>query len=67
MRGCTHEELKGGRNALIVTELPYQVKRDGDDGVIKKIAELVDDKVITEISDINDQSDRNGMRHLRSS
>ena len=33
MRARVHtEELKGGRNALIVTEVPYQVKRDGDDG-----------------------------------
>ena len=57
-----HEELKGGKNALIVTEVPYQVKRDGDDGVIKKIADLVNDKVISEISDINNHSDRTGTR-----
>src|SRR6476469_3332605 len=57
-----HEELKGGRNALIVTEVPYQVKRDGDDGLVKKIAELVTDKVIPEISDVNNHSDRSGTR-----
>ena len=38
------------------------VKKGGDDGVITKIAELVQDKVITEISDINDDSDRTGTR-----
>ena len=63
MRAKVHtEELKGGKNALIVTEVPYKVKRDGDDGVIKKIADLVNDKVISEISDINNQSDRTGTR-----
>jgi len=63
MRARIHnEELKGGRNALIVTEVPYQVKRDGDDGVVKKIADLVEDKVIPEISDVNNHSDRNGTR-----
>ena len=58
--------MAGGKSALIVTEMPYQVKRDGDDGVIKKIAELVNDKVIPEISDINNDSDRSGTR-IRSS
>ena len=63
MRARIHnEELKGGRNALIVTEVPYQVKRDGDDGVVKKIADLVEDKVIPEISDVNNHSDRTGTR-----
>ena len=38
------------------------VKKGGDNGVIKKIAELVHDKKITEISDLRDESDRNGMR-----
>jgi DNA gyrase subunit A len=63
MRARIHtEQMSGGRSALIVTEMPYQVKRDGDDGVIKKIAELVNDKVIPEISDINNHSDRSGTR-----
>jgi len=56
------EELRGGKNAIIVTELPYGVKKGGDGGVIKKIADLVQDKVITEISDLADHSDRTGMR-----
>ena len=63
MRARVHtEELKGGRNALIVTELPYMVKKGGDDGVITKVAELIQSKVLTEISDINDDSDHTGTR-----
>ena len=38
------------------------MKRDGDDGVVKKIADLVEDKVIPEISDVNNHSDRTGTR-----
>jgi len=56
------EELRGGKNAIIVTELPYGVKKGGDSGVIKKIADLVQEKVITEVSDLADHSDRTGMR-----
>src|SRR6201999_3426681 len=51
MRARAHiEELRGGKSAIIVTELPYGVKKGGDSGVIAKIAELVNDKVLTEIS-----------------
>src|SRR5206468_850329 len=56
------EELRGGRTAIIVTELPYGVKKGGDAGVIDKIADLVNDKVLPEISDVQDYSDRGGMR-----
>ena len=63
MRARAHiEELRGGKTAIIVTELPYGVKKGGDSGVIKKIADLVQDKVITEVSDLADHSDRTGMR-----
>jgi DNA gyrase subunit A len=63
MRARMHtEELRGGKSAIIVTELPYGVKKGGESGVIKKIADLVNDKVITEISDVKDHSDRSGMR-----
>ena len=63
MRARAHiEELRGGKSAIIVTELPYGVKKGGDSGVIAKIAELVNDKVLTEISDLQDHSDRSGMR-----
>jgi DNA gyrase subunit A len=63
MRARAHvEELRGGKNAIIVTELPYGVKKGGDSGVIKKVADLVNDKVLSEISDVKDHSDRSGMR-----
>jgi DNA gyrase subunit A len=63
MRARAHiEELRGGKSAIIVTELPYGVSKGGDNGVIKKIADLVHEKVITEVSDLADHSDREGMR-----
>jgi DNA gyrase subunit A len=63
MRARMHtEELRGGKNAIIVTELPYGIKKGGDTGVIKKIADLVHDKVLSEISDVKDHSDKSGMR-----
>jgi DNA gyrase subunit A len=63
MRARAHvEELRGGRSAIVVTELPYGVKKGGDSGVIKKIADLVNDKVLPEISDVKDHSDKSGMR-----
>jgi DNA gyrase subunit A len=62
-RARTHiEELRGGRTAIVVNELPYGVKKGGDEGVIKKIADLVNDKVIPEVHDVKDLSDRSGMR-----
>jgi DNA gyrase subunit A len=63
MRARAHvEELRGGKTAIIVSELPYGVKKGGDSGVIKKIADLVNEKVISEISDVKDLSDKTGMR-----
>src|SRR5688572_13101347 len=63
MRARVHiEELRGGRTAIVVTELPYGVKKGGDAGVIKKIADLANDKVLPEIADLRDLSDRTGMR-----
>jgi DNA gyrase subunit A len=56
------EPLKGGRDAIIVTELPFMVKKGGEGGLITKIADLVRDKKITGISDLRDESDRHGMR-----
>ena len=53
------EEMKGGREAIIVTEIPYQVNKTN---LIETIAGLVKDKKIMEISDIRDESDRRGMR-----
>ncbi|HKT44720.1 MAG TPA: DNA gyrase subunit A [Gaiellaceae bacterium] len=63
MRARAHiEELRGGKSAIVITELPYGVKKGGEAGVIRKIADLVQDKVLTEISDLADHSDRSGMR-----
>jgi DNA gyrase subunit A len=67
MRARAHvEDLRGGKTAIIVTELPYGVKKGGEGGVIEKIAELVENKVLTEIplSDdaLQDHSDKSGMR-----
>ena len=56
------EPIGQGREAIIVTELPYQVRKGGEGGLIVKIAELVSDKKIPEISDVRDESDRHGMR-----
>ena len=53
------EDLKGGRSAIIVTELPYQVAKAG---LLEKIAELVRAKRLESISDLRDESDRTGMR-----
>jgi DNA gyrase subunit A len=56
------EPLSQGKEAIIVTELPYQVKKGGEGGLIQKIADLVHEKKIPEISDLRDESDRRGMR-----
>src|SRR5436309_949155 len=56
------EPIGQGKEAIIVTELPFQVRKGGDGGVIDKIAGLVHDKKLSEITDIRDESDRNGMR-----
>ncbi len=50
---------KGDRESIIITELPYQVNKAR---LIEKIAELVRDKKISGVSDIRDESDRDGMR-----
>ena len=56
------EPIKGGRDAIVVTELPFMVKKGGEGGLITKIADLVREKKITGISDLRDESDRSGMR-----
>ncbi len=55
----TIEERKNGRNAIIVTEIPYQVNKSR---LVEKIAELARDKKIDGIVDLRDESNRNGMR-----
>jgi len=56
---CAVEEIRKDREAIIVTELPYQVNKAM---LIERIAELVRDKRIEGIADIRDESDRTGMR-----
>src|SRR5439155_17724662 len=60
------EPLRQGKEAIIVTEMPYQVpKGDGRNdgsGLIKKIAEVVHNGKIKEISDLRDESDKSGIR-----
>src|SRR5215218_9008785 len=56
------EDIGQGKEAIIVTELPFMVKKGSEGGLIRKIAELVHEKKITEISDLRDESDRKGMR-----
>jgi DNA gyrase subunit A len=56
---ATIEETRTGREVIIVTEIPYQVNKAD---MIKKTADLVNDKKIEGISEIRDESDRNGMR-----
>ncbi len=60
LRGkATIEEIREGREAIIVTEIPYQVNKAD---MIKKTADLINDKKIDGVSDIRDESDRKGMR-----
>ena len=59
IRGKAEIEEVNGREQIIVTEIPYQVNKAE---MIKKIADLVNDKKIEGISDLRDESDRNGMR-----
>ncbi|MEM9683781.1 MAG: DNA gyrase subunit A, partial [Pseudomonadota bacterium] len=60
MRGRTHIETKArDREAIVVTEVPYQVNKAR---MLERIAELVRDKTIEGISDLRDESDRDGVR-----
>ena len=53
------EEMRGGRTAIVVTEIPYQVNKSA---LLERIAELVRGKQVEGISDMRDESDRSGMR-----
>jgi len=61
MRALTHiEKLKDGkREAIVITEIPYQLNKAS---LVEKIAHLVKDKKITSISEVRDESDRQGLR-----
>jgi DNA gyrase subunit A len=56
------EEGKQGKDHIVITELPYMVKKGGEGGVIRKIADLHAEKKLSEITNIEDHSDRRGMR-----
>ena len=56
---CAIENMAQGRQSIIVSEIPYQVNKNT---LIKRIAELVNDKTIDDIGDVRDESDRQGMR-----
>jgi len=59
MRGRAEIEAEGHHDKIIITEIPYQVNKAE---LIKHIADLVGDKKLEGISNVNDESDRNGMR-----
>src|ERR687895_111644 len=56
------EEGKQGKDHIVITELPYMVKKGGEGGLIRKIADLHAEKKLSEITNIEDHSDRRGMR-----
>jgi DNA gyrase subunit A len=56
---ATVERQKGGKDLIVITEIPYQVQKSA---LIESIASLVDEKKIEGISDIRDESDKDGMR-----
>jgi len=59
IRGKAHIENEGGREKIVVTEIPYLVNRAE---MIQRTADLVNEKKIEGISNVNDESDREGMR-----
>src|SRR5882724_5149245 len=60
MRGrCAVEEIRKDREAIVITEIPYQVNKAR---LIERMAEMVRDKIIEGISDLRDESDRDGVR-----
>jgi DNA gyrase subunit A len=59
VRGKTEIEDNGGREAIIITEIPFQINKAH---LVAKIAELVNEEKIAGISDVRDESDRNGIR-----
>jgi DNA gyrase subunit A len=56
------EPLSHGKEAIVVTELPFMVKKGGPGGLIEKIADLVKEGRISEIANIEDHTDKRGMR-----
>ncbi|MEO6094927.1 MAG: DNA gyrase subunit A [Fibrobacteria bacterium] len=58
VRSKTHVEVVNNRNRIVVTEIPYQVNKTN---LLEKMASLVRDKIIEGISDLRDESDKDGM------
>lgn len=59
LRGQAHiEDMNGGRQRIVITEIPYQVNKSG---LIERIAELAREEKLNDISDLRDESDRRGM------
>ncbi len=59
LRGMAHiEEIKGGRHQIVITEIPYQLNKAS---LIERIAELVREEKLDQISDLRDESDQRGM------
>src|SRR5262249_47490333 len=58
-RATVETEERSGRSSIIVTEIPYQVNKAG---LIRRIAELVNERKLDGIADLRDESDREGMR-----
>lgn len=57
IKGTAHtEEIKGGKEQIVITEIPYNVNRAS---LVTKIADLVNNKTLTEVSDLRDESDEN--------
>ncbi len=60
IRSRTHfEDINGGREAIVVTEIPYQVNKSR---LLERIAEVAREKIVEDISDVRDESDRDGVR-----
>ncbi|MEM9226464.1 MAG: DNA gyrase subunit A, partial [Verrucomicrobiota bacterium] len=57
IKGTAHtEEIKGGKEQIVITEIPYNVNRAS---LVTKIADMVNNKTLTEVSDLRDESDEN--------
>src|SRR3954447_351723 len=56
------EQVRGNREVIVITELPFMVKKGGEGGVVRKIVDLYNEKKLTEITNVEDHTDRNGMR-----
>src|SRR5699024_3320607 len=58
----THEKLKGGKEALVITEIPYPMVGAGIGKFLNDVVSLIENKTAMEISDISNQSGKDGIR-----